>query len=242
MKRFIILMVSAIILTVSCKDKETRYYVFQGAEMGTIENAVFTTDNGVRLIVKSAPDGCDINTKRRVMLYYILETEGQQNIYYDISVSAIAETTLVEPQPSENAEETAEGDPLDIVQGWFSGGYLNVQVMYYVDPEKETPQTFSSCYTCKKSLSSIAIRRDGQGEGYFSVENPSECHSFICIPMKRIWDDFCYFLNEGGDVIHIPDDRTMPVSLNWKWYADSDGNLLSDTVSKNTNGLYKADE
>lgn len=237
MKRFIILMASAVILLVSCNNKvDTDYYIISGKEMGTIENGVFTSDKAIKMNIKSAPDGCDINTKRRVMIYFLLKTDGQLTSY-DINISNLVETVTVEPIVSEKAEDSPEGDPMNLVESWFGGGYLNMIAFYYTDPNKNTEQVFTSSYTCKESMSSIAIRRDGKGEGYFSVEDAAESYSYICIPMEKIWDDF--FDPEPGDP---QAGRSMPVNLNWIWHVVSDNVLLPDTVAKNAQGIYYADQ
>ena len=243
MKRFIILMASAVILMVSCNNKvDTDYYIVSDRAMGTIENAVFTSDRAIKMNVKSAPDGCDINTKRRVMIYFVLKTDGQLTSY-DINITKLFETVTVEPSVSEKAEDSPEGDPMNLVESWFGGGYLNMYAFYYTDPNNNTEQVFTSSYTCKESLSSIAVRRDGKGEGYFSVEDAAESYSYICIPMKKIWDDFIN--GKGGDTEPIDDPqegRSMPVNLNWIWHAVSDNVLLPDTVAKNAQGIYYADQ
>lgn len=238
MKRIIVTLTLAAICLISCKKNGEDYYVFNGAEMGTIENSVFTTDRGVKMNIVNYPEGSDISSKRRVMLYFVLTTNGQ-NTSYDIDILNIYDTVILEPEVSENAEDSPQMDAMNIGQSWFSGGYLNLYTLCYTDSEKETEQKFYAYYTIKESLASIALRRDGNGEGYFSVEKPEETYTFICIPMKKIQDEFFKAKEESSEG---DSSRRMAVNLNWIWHSIIEGELQKDVVACNVQGSYTVEE
>lgn len=239
MKRFIVLMAFAVLCLASCKDKQESYYLFQGGEMGTLANGIFTTDGGVKMSIIEAPDGADIVTRRRVMLFFTLETDGQQMLVYEIKVSQIVEPDILVPTASDEDDPSPTGDPMNILASWFGGGYINLYTYYFVDSSKETEQAFSSSYKIKGEIATINVSRDGQGEGYF-VEAPVERHSYICIPMQPVWA--AYIEKNGGEIItDEAGSRTMDVSLNWLWYKSSGTDYLNETIAMNAKGTYYPD-
>lgn len=240
MKRFIVLMVFAVICLVSCKEKQESYYLFQGAEMGTLADGIFTTDRGIKMSIVEAPEGADLVTKRRVMLYFTLETNGQQMLVYDIKVNDIFDIAILNITAVAEEEESAPvGDPMNIISSWFGGGYLNICAFYYVDSTKETEQSFSASYKIKGDIADIDVSRDGKGEGYF-VESPIEGRTFISIPMQPVWQ--AYLEKNGSDIIMDEEgSRIMQVSLNWLWYKTSGDTYLNDTFVQNASGPYSPD-
>ena len=235
MKHYLLPIVIALFALSSCKKQEDQYSL-KGAEMGTVENSVFTTDAGIRMSIVSAADGIDVTTSRRALVSYTLTVRESHDYAYEITVENLIEPLILEPKRVENATESAQKDAVDIVSCWFSGGYLNLGVGYYVDSEKTTPQAFLAEYSIAESLATVSFRRDGQGEDYFTVTKPKSTGTYVCIPLQTIWTD--YFAVKDPDNAILPESRSMPVNLDWMWHAKNGNDILEAVIHYNTQGTY----
>ena len=238
MKRYIILFLLGALALLSCK-KHGNSYIYKNAEMGIVDNKVFTTDGGVKMNIISAPEDIDVVTRRRVLILYELHLKEENNYAYNIIVLDLVEPVYISSILKETPEAEPDGDPVSVYDGWFSGGYLNLCLLYHTDPKKEAEQTFSFYHGVNSKLVTFAVRRDGQGENYFSVTDPEKQYTYLSIPMEPIWQDY---LNaaEGGV---LDEDRSMSVNLTWRWHAvsSSTGDYIKEIISYNMQGTYYPD-
>ena len=239
MKRYLLLIILSVLALSSCKKQEDQYSL-KDAAMGIVDNSVFTTDAGVKMTIVSAADGIDVTSKRRAFVSFTLTVRESHNYAYEITVDNLMEPAIVEPVRVENATESPQGDPAEIVQCWFGGGYLNVGVGYYVDADKTTEQSFTASYSIAENLTTLSLRRDGQGEDYFSVTQPKAVGTYVCVPLQTVWTD--YFSVKDPDNAIQPEHRSMPVNLDWMWHAKDGNDLLEAVIHYNSQGTYyKAD-
>ncbi len=114
----------------SCKKDTTIRY--SNETMGNVVNGIYTTDQGN--IFNIVEQGCPgkIDTMKRVYTVsdVIRKTaEGEEN-EYDIRLHYIIEPLdkpmVIKSEATEEELEEIGDDPIDLVRGWFSGGYINI--------------------------------------------------------------------------------------------------------------------
>ena len=123
------------------------------------------------------------------------------------------------------ALSAVEGDiitqnPINIEQLWFSGGYANMLISYYMKPGSETKHLVNLVYSKDdKGRYVLNLRHNGFGE-VLTQENASQMmlgNAYVSFPLSKF----------------ITEDNAKLV-MTWKWYKSIDYRLDLNTITDYT--------
>ena len=244
MKRFLIaavVLVTSVLFIVSCISRDdtlyyglTDYGVVQGA------NRILTDDDIVLTIVQKECNE-NLDTMGRVavfcdLLRKVSETE------YEINLREIQSMKIVSPvlSTSPQAEARVYDDPVCLQTAWFSGGYLNLTLSYYVKKGSTTPHTLlfvedRPCFDETQDIQidiNLRIYHEGGGESFanpdIDMDQLNQVNTFVSIPFGSL-DPY-----HGG-----PAQDDTVVRLTRLWHLYDSGVLERETQLYNTYGTVK---
>lgn len=211
-----------LLLLAGCRKDDTVRYT--GTEMGQVQNGVIVSDNQVRFVVEDNPGNFDLLTGRRVLFSYRTLAPGTDDSFR-IELVDLHETVITDPVPADEPIGVVSDDPVDIEDAWFSGGYLNIAVVYRgTDP---TRHDFPLTYLSDEKELTLRLYHDNRETA--APEN-AVIHAYLCFPLEAITEAYC-----TGTDKSIENVSTIPVTLQWLWYKE-DGS--SQTELYRQSGQY----
>ena len=203
-KSFIFLAAILSFAAVSCQVDDTLYY--NNLTMGNIVDGKFLSDQGnIFNIVEQQCSGNIAKEKRAIVICDVLnETEGATK-EYDVRLRQFA--SVLEKNAILAAEATEEElveDPIQIVELWFSGGYINMQLMSHIKRENSQKHLINLVYSKNEDGKYIiTLHHNAYGEVY-SPETADQLilstGGYVSFPLSFIEEDEATFI------------------FNWKWY------------------------
>lgn len=230
MKRILILLVAAV-AAVSCIGDDT--ILCRDTVMGNIKNGDLHTDGGlIYHIVKTNLPVDVADTVRVLAVCDVIKQTGSSDKEYDV---CLLDYTIPVCKEALTASEITDwekvgSDPVGLQSGWFSGGYININLMYSFDSSSKTVHTVDLVYDDVRSGSDtlfFELRHNAFGECYSEDtkddENIAVNYAYACFPLEK-------FIPAGKD--------SVVVSVDWTWYENGGGYLSTDTVKNTTSGKY----
>ena len=211
------------IASVSCKKDTTIQY--NNLTMGNITEGTFVSDQGNIFNVTDQAATITKNLfdmKRAYILCDVLnKTAGGSDNEYDIRLNALAEVLAkdVITLGSEVEEEKLVEDPIYIDQVWFSGGYLNLYIIFAMKKDSQTKHQ-------------VNLVQQESTEGYlFKLTHNAYGEK---LDEESVW---------GGGYISFPINAVIAedsakVKIEWTWYKQSGTSLSQETEPKYIQGTY----
>ena len=204
-KSFIYLAAILSFAAVSCQLDDTLYY--GNFTMGNVVDGKFISDQGNTFNIVEQSCGGKLELQKRAIVYcdVLNETDGATD-EYDIRLIQFA--PVLEKNPIEAATATEEEkveDPIQIVSLWFSGGYINLELISHIKKEDSQKHLINLVYTKDKDgVYNLTLRHNAFGEVY-SEETADELiitpnGSYVSFPLTFIEEDEAKLI------------------FNWKWY------------------------
>lgn len=191
---------------VSCQKDDTLYY--HNITMGNIVDGRFVSDQGnIFNVVEQICSGKLEDEERAMVLCDVLrQTEGTSK-EYDVRLTSfskvLAKDAVALSGTLENAELSVQ-DPIHVDQLWYSGGYLNLFIKFFVHQDSKQKHLINLVFSKDEEGRYVMnLRHNGYGEVY-DKEKPSEMKlagGYVSFPIIKF----------------IEKDEAKLV-LNWKWY------------------------
>ena len=194
------------VAAVSCQKDDTLYY--NNITMGNIVDGRFVSDQGNIFNVVEQTCSGKLEDQERVMVLcdVLRQTEGASN-EYDVRLTSfsyvLAKDAVALSETIDNAELTVQ-DPVHVDQLWYSGGYLNLFVKFFINPDSEQKHFINLVYSKDEEGRYIMnLRHNAYGEVY-DKDKSSEmtlAGGYVSFPIIKF----------------IEKDEAKLV-MNWKWY------------------------
>jgi hypothetical protein len=228
-KRKLTYIVAAIacIAAVSCKKDTTIQY--GNMTMGNVTEGHFVSDQGNIFNVVEKSPGVVKNLldmdRAYIMCDVLSKTAGGLDNEYDIRLTGMAEVKVKDilTLGTEIEEEKLVEDPVHVEYAWFSGGYIN---LYVVFPKKNNSETLHMINlvqqeTEKGYLFRLTHNSYGENLDNGNSEEYAMAGGYISFPISPL----------------ITED-SAEVRIEWEWYK-SFGNVISkETETKFKEGKY----
>lgn len=130
MKKFIILIASALIAFSSCL-KDSGFYISNNRTYGNVYKEWFISDEGYIYNISNAEKFPEIKTNHRS--YVTCNISGLNQDGATVELVSVDESEILER--ASFTEPDPEFEPTDIQQVWLSGGYLNVIFNHYAESD-----------------------------------------------------------------------------------------------------------
>ncbi len=201
---------------------------------GSIRGNNFTDDNGiVYQISENATGGVIADSDRTLAYFDLLEKLSENN--YKIRVNYIYSPLCKDAVVRSNASEDALAeDPLYIMEGWISGGYVNLMFEFTYKGNSSTRHLINLVYDDSQPSDTLRFNftHNGYGEGFAGEGNLnglSSATSFACFDISALTDDL---FPDGFDEV--------PVKISAPWYlVDDNGSYTGETTDIVTYGVLK---
>ena len=231
MKR-IITMVAAALCTLgaatSCLENEEDSVLIYGyTAIGNMKDGALLTDYGQTFHILQKECEGSLDTCSRVIVYCdILKQLDDAGNEYNIKVRSFTCPLVAEPIAASTAGEVVS-DPVEIAQGWLSGGYINVNYRHLYAAGTGVKHTVSLLYDDVKSNADTlyyTLKHNAFGEttggGKYTLYDLSMKYGYASFPFTQ----------------HVPySAASITVCLSWDWYTtDESGNILNDIVLHNS--------
>ena len=211
------------IAAVSCKKDTTLQY--DNMTMGNVTEGRFVSDQGniFNVVEKDQSLKQDLLEMNRayILCDVLNKTTGGLDNEYDIRLKAMVEvkTKDIILLGAEVGEENLVEDPIYIEQAWFSGGYLNLYVIF---PIKEGSEI--------KHLVNLVQQETEEGYLFKLTHNAYG---------EKLGTDTTF----GGGYISFPinsliSEDSANVKLEWPWYKSSGQGLSQETETNIISGTY----
>lgn len=230
MKRFLIILLAAL-AAVSCIGDDT--ILCRDTVMGNIKGGVLYTDGGlIYNIVKTNVPVDVADTVRVLVVCDVIKQTGDSEKEYDICLLDYTTPVCKDALTASKVTDWDEvgSDPVGLQSGWFSGGYINMNVIYSFDSSSKTVHTVNLVYDDVRSGSDtlfFELRHNAFGECFCEDtkddENIAVTTAYASFPLEK-------FLPSGKD--------SVVVSVDWTWYENGGGYLSTDTRKNTTTGTY----
>lgn len=203
--RSIIILIAVIAYAaVSCQDDKTLYY--NNRTMGNVVDGRFISDKGnIFNVVDQTCDGKVDTMKRAIMVCDVLKTTKGGENEYDVRVNQLAPVLTKSPVASSDATDDINvEDPVHIPEMWYSGGYLNMQVII---PFKSGSDV--------KHMINLVYRTNADGAYVFDIR-----HNAFGDTIKENSSDKMIL---GGSYVSFPitgivSQDSAKFIITWKWY------------------------
>lgn len=215
------------IAAVSCKKDTTIQY--NNMTMGNVTDGRFVSDQGniFNIVEKDKSINKDLLEMNRayILCDVLNKTTGGLDNEYDIRLNAMVEvrTKDILTLGTELQEEQMVNDPAHIEYAWFSGGYLNLYVIFPMKKDSETPHLINLVQEEAKEGYLFRLRHNSYGEK-LNTENANDyvmAGGYISFPVNSL----------------ITED-VAKIRLEWTWHK-AYGNVLStETEEKYREGEY----
>ena len=216
------------IAAVSCQKDTTIQY--NNMTMGNVTEGRFVSDQGnIFNIVEKAPsinkDLLEMN-RAYIMCDVLNKTTGGMDNEYDVRLNAMVEvkTKDIITLGTELQEEQMADDPAHIEYAWFSGGYLNLYVIFPMKKDSQTPHLINLVQEEAKEGYLFRLRHNSYGEK-INKENVNDyvmAGGYISFPVNSL----------------VTED-VAKIRLEWTWHK-AYGNVLStETEVMHKEGEYE---
>ena len=215
------------IASVSCKKDTTLQY--DNMTMGNVTDGTFVSDQGNIFNVVEQDKSLEKNLldmERAYILCDVLnKTEGGLDNEYDIRLKAMVEVRVKEiiALGTETEAEKLVEDPAHIEYAWFSGGYLNLYIIFPIKENSETPHMVNLVQQETENGYTFKLTHNSYGEN-LNNGNPDEyvmAGAYISFPVSTL----------------ILED-TANVKLEWTWHKSSGTFLIKETEQRYMEGKY----
>ncbi len=211
-----LLLLTALLTLGACAKYEGP--IWSGAmELGTLRGDVFQADAGwTGRITESPVEGPREDLDRVLLHFDLLRSTGEGR--YDIRLTGWSKPLTKPGLRRSTADPDAIGsDPIMLVNGWFSGGYINMEVCITAMPKSKTTHFLNLVLEdvdAPGDTLRFRLHHNGYGEVFVptdpkgtGLENYAFGNAYFCVP-------YAEFLPEGKD--------EMPIKITWPWY-ETDG-------------------
>jgi len=214
MKKLMTALAGTLLLLCACNKKDSVTY--SGLEAGFLQSSLFTTDNGVKMNIVGNDLKLDVTSARRVLVSY--ETHPVTDAgRIDIDLLGLWEAGILTPASAGALGDVPDGDPVQVTDAWFNGGYLNVLASYEgKDPSKHK---LSAVYMADENGIIIRLRHadiEASDDGT-QVENV-----FLSIPM----DEPVLSFDQSNQAVGKKPAYPVSVLFQWTWYTLESGPLM----------------
>ena len=225
MKKLLSGLLAVLLLTACAKDG---VLLRGGQDMVLIRDGKLLTDNGLTFTV--AEDGTPSEWRSWQRAFITCDLLRQKSsAEFDIRLTEAHKVLLKEAlTEGELPEEEIGDDPIDVVRGWISGGYLNLLFRIAYDPSSGQAHFINLVYLGQEdSVLRFRLRQNSYGY-YFGAPGlegmPGFGIGYVSFPISR-------FLPEGKDA--------ALVEMTWKWHIAEGGELLPQTEEKSDRALLR---
>lgn len=231
MKKLLILTLLSIIMTSCNMGKDVP--VFSGRLTGALSGTLFTSDEGLDVNIKSAPEGFP-ESSERIMIsgsYYRRKSGG-----FDADVK-----DFIEPLCKDAISRALSGgkdfgsDAANIERGWISGGYANLYVQVIFREGSETKHLLNLVYedTLEEPADTLrfTLHHDAFGEA-LALDDEGKPQEGCIAGIAAASFNILKFMPESVDEI--------PVKITGSWYRnDGNGNLTLETYPSSRTGILR---
>lgn len=231
MKRFLPLLLALTALCSSCV-KEGYPLLSNASDIGSLKGAVVTTDAGVVMTITDHVVDLPAEDQNRIVIRFdILRQTGDNR--FDIRLNGWTVPLTKEGLRKSAVTDPAEigDDPIALESGWFSGGYLNMELTLSVKRNSETRHLLNLVFDDTDAADTLRfrVRHNGFGEVLLPPVTAVDAamydfgRAMFCVPMNG-------FLPDGKD--------EMPVKITWSWYEILDGQYTGGRKEYSRKGVY----
>ena len=216
------------IASVSCKKDTTIQY--NNLTMGNVTEGKFVSDQGNIFNVTEKDESITkdlLEMNRAYILCDVLnKTVGGLDNEYDIRLNAMVDvkTKDIIALGTELNEEQMTDDPAYIEYAWFSGGYINLYVIFPIKENSETKHLINLVQEETEEGYLFKLRHNSYDEK-LSTENVNEyvmAGGYISFPISSV----------------IVEDRAN-VKIEWTWHKQSGLGLSQETETYSITGTYE---
>lgn len=240
MRKFLISVLScaaAFVVATSCNNDDGILYTtltFGEMSYGT----KFLTDDGdIFHIVKNSTSNDLLMLSRIIGQFNVLnKTEGGAENEYDTELVAYAEPVIHDPVlTSESSDEILGKDPIELGQGWISGGYFNIRYGITIKKSSTTVHDINLEFDDKRSNDKtlyFVLRHNGHSETLSNTEIETSklqyTGGYASFPIKSLIPEGTL---EAGK-------NSIKIVMEWEWYTNEGIQLLRETESHSDNTTY----
>lgn len=234
MRRILVLLIAAL-AAVSCIGDDT--ILCRDTVMGNIKAGVLYTDGGLMYNIVKTNVNIEVKDTVRVLAVCdVMKQTGKSEKEYDVCLVdytvPLCKDALVASAITD--WEKVGSDPAALNTGWFSGGYLNMNVNYTLDTSSKTVHTLNLVFDDVRSNSDTLffdLRHNAFGECYNEENKDKESISlssaYACFPIEK----------------YVPaGKKEIIVSVDWTWYVSGAGYFTTKTEKHKTAGKYTVSE
>lgn len=226
-KKILLILIAAVAVLTSCKQDDTLQY--NNFTMGNVVDGTFISDQGnIFNVVEKTCTGDLESMKRAIMLCDVLKkVEGTDNVY-DIRLNGLQEVLVKNHITKDFADadpEAVVNDPINIDQLWFSGGYMNLLLVY--EMKRGSTQRHLVNLVLDEEASSAGkyvfnLRHNSFGESLTLNENDVVlAGAYASFPMNNLIKE------ESADI-----------TIKWKWYKNAGQGWSSEVQENSFNITY----
>ncbi|SKC57993.1 NigD-like protein [Bacteroidales bacterium WCE2008] len=215
----------------ACSGDDTVYY--NATAIGDVVAGRFVSDDGLVLNIKEKTCDEDFSGLDRAFISFdALRKTGDKE--FDIRLNDVAKVLRKDIVfRSEPGGEERGSDPIMLNLGWFSGEYLNADVVVSFLKGSETPHLINLEFDDVNSGTDtlrFTMKHNGYGEVFGGSIDDGEKKfvlgkTYASFPVRDL-------IPEGMD--------SIPVKISWDWYGtDSDGRLTDEIISHSEVGILR---
>jgi hypothetical protein len=216
----------AMIAVSSCNKNDDILYSI--STMGNVVNGQFVCDGGDIYNIVKTDCAIKLDTMTRFLGYFDVmnKTEGKDD-QYDVKLTGYAQPLLKDPILKSTAIDSEIGnDPINLCQGWLSGGYMNMLFGLTLKAGSETSHLINLEMDDTKSNRDTLyfnLKHNGYGEVYGSSTTATSqilyTEGYASFPISR----------------YLPSGQTrIYVTITWYWYLNDGNAITSKEVEKHS--------
>lgn len=206
------------LLATSCL-KDSTLYVEDFSDFATVYEGKLVTDQAYRLTVvenKTENETWKVEGKR----YFIVCDILNRNL--EVRLKDILVVDLKDALPY-TEEENEPDDPVEVMDQAISGGYINMSLAYYADPDSNAAHVFSLYYVEDKVTNHITLHllHEGDDENpvYMETKYLEKRSKLISVPLWNLLErgkaytlELClYELKKADDNTYSIEQNTYPL-------------------------------
>lgn len=218
MKKFLIVALAAILAFSSCMKNDV--LIYNMSITGRVTNGRIVSDeNIIYNVVESLTDDKLGDYDRVIVLCDVLE-EVVSGKEFNVKLKDYAPMVTIIPvaKTSQN-DEWFGSDAINMVQGWFSAGYLNMLVYITMVENSKTEHRISLMFNDTADNTDTLhfyLKHNGYGETYDVDPDNSKMkmsNGYVSFPLDA----------------YVPDGaKGMPVSIEWDWFDNNGSDYIHD--------------
>lgn len=226
MKRF--LLICLIPLLWACEKNEAPLWT-GATEIGTFKSGVFAADAGWTGRITEAVVDAPTEDYERILLHFDMLRPNAGGSF-DLRLTGWVKP-LTKPGLLKSAADPDDigSDPITLVNGWFAGGYINMELRFTASKNTKVTHFINLVLddvSPKNPEEPDTLRFRLHHNGYGDVFYPTDPKgsnaadyvtgtAWFCVPSN-------VFLPEGTD--------EMPIKITWPWYETDDQGLYTDRL------------